>query len=396
MKKLIAIARKDILVKFSNPMEWLFFLVLPIVFTMVIAVSTGNGDDRIRLLVVDQADNPLSARLVAELRSARGMRPETLSLGKAEAEFSARRAPALLVIPRSFDAASFLRGELTLELRRQPTDAGAVAAARAVQAAAGRMGRAADAARALLAAEERARPLPSDGERLAFFQSALSDAMTRLEQAPPLFTVERALIADDVSYDAGANSSAGQIITWVFIPLLGISSLFAYERRKGTLKRLLVSPTGRATYLLGTIAGRMALALVQMLLLVAFGILVMRLPWARAPGALAVMLVATALAAAALGTMLGAFVRSEAQAGGLSILIGMVMALLGGCWYPLDLFPAAVRTAVKALPTTWAMRGLLDILVRGQGLAAVLPSAGVLAGFAAIFFAFGVVRFRVE
>jgi len=77
-------------------------------------------------------------------------------------------------------------------------------------------------------------------------------------------------------------------------------------------------------------------------------------------------------------------------------MLGMVMALLGGCWYPIELFPQFVRTAVKVLPTSWAMQGMLDIVLRGQGLAAVLPEALVLLGFAALFFAVGVWRFRWE
>ena len=108
------------------------------------------------------------------------------------------------------------------------------------------------------------------------------------------------------------------------------------------------------------------------------------------------MLFASALAAGALGTMLGTFVKSERQAGGLSIMLGMVMAMMGGCWYPVELFPEAVRTAVQALPTYWAMQCLLDVVLRGQGLAAVMPEVGVLLGFATVFFGVGVARFRYE
>jgi ABC-2 type transport system permease protein len=172
--------------------------------------------------------------------------------------------------------------------------------------------------------------------------------------------------------------------------------MFAYERQKGTLRRLLTTPTRKSTYLLGTIVGQVATALLQMVLLVGFGALVLRVNWGPSPAALAAVLVASALAAAALGTALGTLVKTEGQAGGLSWMLGMVMALLGGCWYPIELFPQFVRTAVKALPTSWAMQGMLDIVLRGEGLAGVLPECGVLLGFAALFFAFGVWRFRYE
>jgi ABC-2 type transport system permease protein len=158
----------------------------------------------------------------------------------------------------------------------------------------------------------------------------------------------------------------------------------------------LTTPTGKGTYLLGTILGNVLWALVQMTLLITFGALVMKVNWADNPAALAVVMIASALAAAALGTMLGTFVKTEGQASGLSIMLGMVMALLGGCWYPIELFPEVVRNIVKVLPTTWAMQGMLDILLRGQGVAGILPEAGVLLAFAAVFFMIGIWRFKFE
>jgi len=55
-----------------------------------------------------------------------------------------------------------------------------------------------------------------------------------------------------------------------------------------------------------------------------------------------------------------------------------------------------VQTAVKVLPTTWAMQGMLDLVLRGGTLVNILPEAGVLLGFAAIFFTIGVWRFKYE
>ncbi len=78
------------------------------------------------------------------------------------------------------------------------------------------------------------------------------------------------------------------------------------------------------------------------------------------------------------------------------MMIGMVMAMMGGCWYPIELFPEVIRSAAKVLPTTWAMQGFLDIAVRGAGLSGVLLESSILFGFALLFFAIGVWRFRYE
>src|SRR5882724_2065042 len=105
MRKLAAIAWKDIQVRFSSPMEWLFFLILPLVFTVVLAAATGGGDSRVRLVVADLAHSASSARLLGILRASQGIRVDTLDLGPAEAELRSRRTTALLVIPSNFDPA---------------------------------------------------------------------------------------------------------------------------------------------------------------------------------------------------------------------------------------------------------------------------------------------------
>ncbi len=397
MKKILAIAWKDTLMRFTGWSEWLFFLALPIVFTLVLAGGTGgSGDGRVRLVVVDEANTPLSAELVAALQDSQAIRPDLMPLSKAESQFSQKSANAVLIIPAGFDLAALEKGSVSLELRQQPNNLDAMIAQRAVMSVISRVSSAADIADASVAAAEKVQPFASDLERQKYFDASLRQAQSLLAEAPSRVTESTGNTQDPIHYNPNTNSSAGQLITWVFIPLLGISGMFAYERQKGTLRRLLTTPTRRSTYILGTIIGQVATALVQMLLLVGFGILVMKLNWGSQPLALGVMLIAAALAAAALGTALGTLVKTEGQASGISVMTGMVMALLGGCWYPLEMFPQAIQHAVKILPTTWAMQGLLDIVLRGQGLSAILPVAGILLGFAILFFGIGVWRFRVE
>jgi ABC-2 type transport system permease protein len=49
-----------------------------------------------------------------------------------------------------------------------------------------------------------------------------------------------------------------------------------------------------------------------------------------------------------------------------------------------------------ALPTSWAMIGMNDILLRGQGMAGIAGSLVALLGFAVLFFAVGIWRYRYE
>ncbi len=397
MKKLFAIFRKDTLIRFSSWSEWLFFLILPIFFTFVLAGGTGgSSDNRTRLTVADQANSPLSAQLIAEIEASGTVLPITKPLNEAETEFSQRKSSTLLVIPSDFDLDQLSSGGLALDLRQQPNNLNSLAAQQAVQAAVIRLSSGVRIAQLSVSSAEKIQPFASDAEREAYFDASLAEAQTKIRSLPPAINITRGSTTDTVEYDPRANSSAGQLITWVFIPLFGISGAFAYERATGTLRRLFTTPTRKATYLFGALLGAVFWALVQMLLLVLFGIFVMKLSWGQSPVALAAVLVSSALAASAIGVALGAFVKTEGQASGLSIMMGMVMALLGGCWYPLELFPNAVQEIVKVLPTRWAMQGMLDLVLRQQGLNAVLPEVAVLLGFAAVFYTIGILRFRYE
>jgi len=398
MKKIFAIAWKDAIVRFASSSELLFFIILPVVFTFLLAGGTPSGDEdpRIRLLVVDEANTAISKQIINELENSTAVVPEVVAREEAQSQFDERRASAVFMIPAGIDITSLLSGSAEVELLQQPNNINATVAERAVLTAIRRVGSAISAAQNAVNQREAKQAFTSDADKQAYFESSLEMAQSIQGNAPERVTVVEAATEDQVEYDPRANSSAGQLITWVFIPLFGISALFAYERQQGTLRRLLTTPSHKATFLLGTISGQVAMALVQMSLLVGFGILVMKLNWGREPLALFIILLASALAAAAFGTTMGTFIKTEGQASGLSIMFGMVFALMGGCWYPLELFPPAIQNAVKVLPTTWAMQGMLDLILRGGGLQEILAETGVLLGFAVLFFSVGVWRFRYE
>ena len=396
MKKLIAIIFKDTLVRFTSPLEWLFFLVLPMVFMLLIGGSTGpSGDERVKLYFVDNARSSLSAALLGELEKSTSVNVIVEESAAALSDFEERKVAAVLIVPANFTLDTLQSNHSELELRLLPNNMNAVIAEQAVLAVLGRVSSSVDIANASVAHAEKINHFKDFTAREAFFASSLARAQELQAAAPVRLTESVGLTPDQIQYDPKLNSAAGQMLTWVFIPLVGLSAMFAYERQKGTLRRLLTTPTRKTTYLLGTILGQVLTALVQLAVLILFSTLVMKVNWGDLP-ALALVLVAFTLCASALGTMVGTIVKSEGQANGLSIMIGMVMAMMGGCWYPIELFPQVVRTAAKVLPTTWAMQGVLDVSLRGQGFTGVQLEVLALLGFALVFYVIGVWRFKYE
>lgn len=398
MKKILAIAWKDILNRFADKSELLFFVILPVVFTLAIsATGGGQSENKISLLVVDQDNSSFSTELVAELKKSESVDVKAASLEEAQTQFEDKKAPIWLTIPAGFERSILSGMEGPLEIHKLPRNSDADAVERGtIYSAVSTVNRVLSVAKNSLAEAELIRPFTSAEERQSYFAASLTAAQQAFQAVPQRLSYTRPPEAKQTSFSMASQASTGQLVTWVFIPLLGLSALFIWERESHTLQRLITTPTSKATFLIGTVTGQVVVAIVQMIILVGFGVYVLKLDWGNSIPGLAVMLICFALAAASLGTALGTFIKTSAQAGNLSTALGMVMSLLGGAWLPGEMFPQAVRTAMKVLPTAWAMQGFNDLVIRGKGLVDILPSAGVLLGFAVVFFAIGVLRFRYE
>ena len=123
MKKIFAIAWKDAIVRFTSPSELLYFIILPVIFTVLLAGGTpsGNEDNRIRLLVVDEAQTAISQQIVNELEKSTAVRPEVVSREEAEGQFDDRRASAVFIIPANIDIESLQSGTAEVEIANSRT-----------------------------------------------------------------------------------------------------------------------------------------------------------------------------------------------------------------------------------------------------------------------------------
>jgi ABC-2 type transport system permease protein len=158
----------------------------------------------------------------------------------------------------------------------------------------------------------------------------------------------------------------------------------------------LTTPTHRATVIGGHVLAMFLVVFLQQVLLVAVGQIFFGVDYLQAPLATLAMMVALSLWAASLGLLIGALAKAEEQVITWSLIAMFLFAALGGAWFPLEFAGEAFATIGHVTPTAWAMDGLQNVVVRGQGLASVLLPAGILLAYAAAFFGIAVWQFRFE
>ncbi len=185
------------------------------------------------------------------------------------------------------------------------------------------------------------------------------------------------------------QSVPGYTVMFVFLVAGFMAGWSIDEKRNGVLRRLRSAPVTTASLLAGKLLYGLAISLVQILVLFLAASLMFRLDLGKDPLAFGLVCVALATAVACLG-LLASAVKFPGSAVTAPLVLG---AMLGGCLFSPDFMPPWLRTISYFIPHTWAMTAYQDLLVRGQGLAQVLPEIGVLLLFAAAFFSLGVWRF---
>ena len=396
MAKLFGIIKKDIRLYFASPISLVFFIVLPVMFTVVLAFATGGFGGEIVLSYVDQANTPLSANLVQLIQEGDGLKTRGIDLVTAQSQFAEGNLDAYLVIPADFNTETLLNGSLSVQFFQQPNRTSSQTIYRALRLALTKLTSSQAKLRSVMQTYQTLHPEVSAAELENLTDQLSSEIQLEIANAPSRLTESVSQKGDEVIYDPVTSSSAGQLITWVFIPLVGLSGAMAYERQQGTLKRLLTTPTSRLTYFSATILGQVLISLAQVFLLMIFGALVLKAPWLDRPLPTFLLLLAFALASAGLGAFFGSLVNTESQASGISSSIGMIFALLSGAWFPIELFPKVMQNTSKIFPTYWGMQGLKDILISNKPIAEILPTVGILLGFAVLFLSLGLIFFKTE
>jgi ABC-type multidrug transport system permease subunit len=149
----------------------------------------------------------------------------------------------------------------------------------------------------------------------------------------------------------------------------GIGFALVDLRQRKLLKRFVASPMRRGDFLLAMASSRLVLMLIELVLLLGFGVLVFHM---RVTGSWVSILVISALGALCFGGV-GLLTASRAQkietVSGLINLVMMPMWILSGVFFSYERFPALLHPLIKALPLTALNDALRAAILEGAPLA---------------------------
>ncbi len=201
----------------------------------------------------------------------------------------------------------------------------------------------------------------------------------------------------DVEEESSANwVIPGYLVMFVFFGAALGAETIVRERQNNTLERLMGSSVKREAILGGIFTGTAAKGLIQILLFLAVGLLVFKMDMGNSPAAVIILSILMVLVSAAFAIMLATLVKTQRSAGSVAVLASLVLAPLGGCWWPLFIMPEWMQALAKITPHGWATTGFNKLMLFGADFGDVALEMLALVGFAAVFGIIAVWRFRTS
>ena len=165
-------------------------------------------------------------------------------------------------------------------------------------------------------------------------------------------------------------------------------------RRKKLLKRLVASPMPRPYYLLSFLLSRILMLVIEVGVLVGFGVYLFHVPLRGSLWSLAAVCVLGSFSFSALGLLLASRARTIEAASGLMNVVMMPMWIASGVFFSSQKFPNAMQPFIKALPLTAVIDALRSNMLQGLNLGQLASQIVVIAFWMVICFALALRLFR--
>jgi ABC-2 type transport system permease protein len=185
-------------------------------------------------------------------------------------------------------------------------------------------------------------------------------------------------------------------VAFAFFLIGQMAQTLLLEKEEGTLRRLLSSPMPRGAVIGGKMLAYMGVVFLQVLLMFGVGYALFKMPLGKSPLALLLLTLVLALASASLGVMLGALCSTSKQADRLGMVLGFVLLALGGSIFPLFRSEGLMGIISRMTPSAWGIEGYMGLVGDGWTLVQTAPNILAILGFAVVFFAVAVWRFRFD
>lgn len=201
---------------------------------------------------------------------------------------------------------------------------------------------------------------------------------------------ESATMPSALSYYA-----AGMTVMFALFGAMQGVQTFNEERQNRTLWRLFSTNTKKGHVVIGKTLGIWVLCMLQIMVLITVTRFVFRVNWGDSLAGLVSLSIGVAFASTGFMMFLGSLATTKKTGEGLQNIGIQIMSFLGGCTFPILVFPLVLRRISHFTVTWWGLNGYLRLMAGGN-IHSIGQSLGLLVLMGSAFLALGIWRLRLE
>lgn len=347
--------KRTLLILFGMP------LIMIILFGYAIRNDIGNS----KIVVVDEANDPYSAQLIAEINASKYFEVSRIVSNEASLnrEFQQEKAAIAIIIPPDFSQRLLHLKKAQVRLVADASD-------------------------------------PNTATILINYATAIvHQFQQRLFPAAISLYVQPEI---RMLYNPAMKSVYGFVPGVMTLILMLVSAMMTAitivkEKETGTMEVLLASPLQPPLIVLGKITPYILLSFINALLILGFGILLFQVPMRGSWFLLLAECVLFTLTALSLGILISTTTSNQQTAMMLS-LGGLLMptVLLSGFIFPLKSMPVILQWFADIIPAKWFIIILKDIMIKGAGWHEVRTETGILSAMTVFFVIISIKKFKIR
>ena len=212
-------------------------------------------------------------------------------------------------------------------------------------------------------------------------------------QAPPFeLRVHRRYNPEGLSRLNIVPGLIGTILTMTMIMFTSLA--MTRERERGTMENLLATPVRPLEVMVGKILPYVVIGYVQLLVIMGAAALLFGVPMVGSGPLLAAMIGVFIVTNLAVGFTFSTLAANQLQAMQMTLFFFLPSILLSGFMFPFRGMPRWAQWLGEVLPLTHFLRIVRGIMLKGAGLAELLPELGALLASVAVVSAVAIARYR--
>jgi ABC-2 type transport system permease protein len=369
-------ARKDLQRLIREPVMLAVWLGIPLMVTALLSIVFGGDSVTPHgLLLVADEDGSMVSSMVSGAFTREPLSGmvtvENVKQEEGRGRIGSNRGSALLVIPKGFGSAVLKNEPVQAQLITNPSQtilpdiiketlSMLFDAAFYLQATAGPELRA-------ISGQPPAESRTFSDARVASIAVSINGVISRVLPYldPPRIGLEINVIQEKAapSRSVAALLFPGMLFLGILFLAQGMSEDLWREHAQGTLRRLATTPGTLAAFLCGKVLSIAVVFVVVASAALAAAHWLIRIPLNNAPAAV-VWLAATGSALFLLLLLIQSFASGQRAGGVMVSAIVLPLAMLGGCFFPLESMPAGLAAIGRWTPNGWSVTRL-DALLAG-------------------------------